>query len=150
MPTDTSPHSTRSKHFFYWVLWAGFLVFSLSGWVRLADVIYNWYWYTRFGIVPSPLYLALSGGVWGAVGVFPLIWMPFRRPWYRLVSLISALLYAVLFWLDRLLIVPARGEPNNDLFALLVTILLVVFVIIVIRPASEVQLFFTLPRSNKS
>lgn len=150
MPTNTSTRSTRPKPFFYWALWAGFLIFSLSGWVRMADVIYNWYWYTRFGVDPSPLYLAVSGGVWGVIGVFPLIWMALRRPWYRLVSLISALLYAILFWLDRLLIVPVRGAPDNDLFALPVTILLLIFVFIVIRPASEFQLLFTRLRGEKS
>jgi len=122
-----------------WVLYLGFAFFGLSGWVRMGYAIQNWYWLIFSGIQPGPLYMIVSGALWGLVGFAALAWMIFRRQWYRLVGLGAALFFAFTYWIDRLFIATGPGSSSNTPFAALMTILLLVYVALVLRPMSELR-----------
>jgi hypothetical protein len=120
-----------------WVLWLGFAYFALSGWVRMGYAIQNWYWLNSSGIRPGPLYLIISGGIWGLVGLAALVWIVFHWPWYRLAGLGTALFFALTYWIDRLFI--ATGGGGNTLFAAILTLLLLAYTFLVLRPLDELR-----------
>jgi hypothetical protein len=121
-----------------WFLWLGFVFFALNGWVRMGYAILNWYWLSFSAIQPGPLYLAITGGLWGLVGLIALAWTVLRWPWYRLVGQCAALLLAITYWIDRLFIATSP-EGSNTLFAVLLTILLLAYAALVLRPMGELR-----------
>jgi len=126
----------------YWVLYFGYALLGLYGWVCMGYAITHWYWLNYSGIHPGPLYLAVTGGVWGLVCTFSLVWIALRRPWYRLVGLGAALFLALTYWIDRLFIITNPGGSSNTLFATLFTLLLLAYVTLVLRPFTEVRSLF--------
>ncbi len=129
----------RARPLIFWVLWFGYAFFSLAGWVRLFDTVVDWYWLSFAGIHPGPLYLAITGLLWGTAGLVPLIWMWQRWPWARAAALIVALFFALTYWLDRLLFRTAFGSGGNALFALLITALALAYVYAALRPLDELR-----------
>ncbi len=119
---------------FRWFLWIGYAYLALSGWVRLADAIGSRSWLNFAGLRPGPLYLAITGGVWGVTGLGALLWMILRRPGYRLVGAGAALLFALTYWADRLFVATATGSSGNTIFAVLITILGLAYAALVLRP----------------
>jgi len=111
----------------------GFLVFAAAGWMRMIDSIADWYWLTLAGVSPGPLYLALTGALWGLVGGIALVWLVFRLPRLRLVSFSAAVLFAVSYWADRLF-VRNPETASNDVFAGVFTVILLGFAFWAIRP----------------
>ncbi len=118
----------------YWVLILGLVYLTIAGWVRMGYAIQSWYWLNFSGIHPGPLYLAISGGLWGLVGLIAVIWVILRRPGYRLLGMGAAVFFALTYWIDRLFIVTDPGGIRNNLFAALFTLLLLAFAILVLRP----------------
>jgi hypothetical protein len=122
----------------HWVLCLGFAIFALYGWARMGYAILNWYWLTFSGIHPGPLYIAVTGGLWGLAGLIALAWILLRLPWHRLVGLSAALFFVLTYWIDRLFIAADPGSSSNTLFAALFTLILLVYAILVLRPLGEI------------
>ncbi len=142
LPQPTrSPASARRSS--CWVamqngaLWAGFAYVALSGWVRLVTAITDWYWLNFAQIKPGPLYLAITGGLWGLAGMAALVWMILRLPGYRLVGLGAALFMALTYWIDRLFISTNPAGAGNTPFAILLTLLLLAYTALALRPLQE-------------
>lgn len=109
------------------VLILGFLVLSLYGWARLGYSLQSWYWLNFAGVHPGPAYLALTGGLWGLIGFVVSIWIYQGRAGYRLVGLAAALLMVLLYWADRIFFTRIVGAASNTLFAVLMTLFLLVY-----------------------
>ena len=111
------------------------------GWLRLITVLRQWSFLQNLSPAPPVVYLAITGLVWGVLGAF-LVWGLFLgRPWAPRLMQISALLYAVTYWLDRLLIADRSAITSRWPFAFGLTILLLVFTFWVLsRP--KVQHFY--------
>ena len=88
---------------------------------------------------PGPLYLAITGGLWGIVALAALLWIVLRRPWYRLVGISAALFFAITYWIDRLFISTHPGGAGNTPFAILLTLILLAYVALVLRPLSDLR-----------
>lgn len=101
----------------------------------LASIL-DWYWLDQAGITPGPLYLTISGAVWGLAGLAALVWLLFRLPWYRLVALGVALFIALTYWIDRLFV---AQNPQNLVFAAGFTLFCLAFAILVLKPMPEVR-----------
>jgi hypothetical protein len=79
---------------------------------------------------PGPIYIGISGAVWGLAGIF-LLWSIARgERWTRYALLIASGLYAAWIWVDRLF-VQAQMRSNWP-FALSMTIILLAFTIAVV------------------
>ena len=103
----------RKRSSWLWLLLAGYAVLSAYGWTRLVASITGWYWLSSVAeIRPGPLYLAISGGLWGAIGLAALVWVFLFRPHYRMVGMAAALLLALTYWIDRLF-VAQNGKDSN-------------------------------------
>ncbi len=117
-----------------WFMWIGYAYLALSGWVRMAYAIGSWGWLQFAGLRPGPLYLAITGGVWGMTGLAALVWMILRRPGYRLVGMGAALLFALTYWADRLFVATRTSASGNIIFAVLITILGLAYAALMLWP----------------
>jgi glucose dehydrogenase len=102
------------------LLW---MVLSLSAWgairsfaaLRWWDVLYE------FNASLGPLYLLITGVLWGVVGVF-LLWSIWSgKAWSRIEIIISMLLWLAEYWVERLFF---QSPRVNLPFALILSALL--------------------------
>jgi hypothetical protein len=124
---------------FTWVLFFGFAYFSIAGWMRLIDAVVDWAWLSYAGVWPGPLYLALTGGLWGIAGALAVIWLWLRRPWVRLACLGAALFLALSYWLDQWLVSSLNRGGNNLPFALGITLAGLGYTVLVLPPWNDLK-----------
>jgi hypothetical protein len=105
----------------------------------MVNAITNWYWLDFAQIRPGPLYLAVTGGLWGLAGLVALVWIVLRRPGFPLVGCGAALLFALTYWVDRLFISTHPDGTGNTPFAILLTLILLAYVILVLRPLPDLR-----------
>ena len=98
------------------VLWV-----TIHNGVRCGAAIGQWSALREFATPPGPLYIALTGLFWGLAGLPVLYGLYLGRPWARGATAAAVTLYAVYYWLDRLLVQSVPSRPNWP-FALAITI----------------------------
>lgn len=126
------------------------LVLSLSALnlVRFGSAIAQWNILEKFAPRPGALYILLTGLLWSLIG-FPLFLGLWRgKTWARQAILPTMAFYAVFYWFDRLYF-QNRATPNNWPFALIATIVLLIFAtIVIVHP--NTRLFFSVePESEE-
>jgi len=102
------------------LLW---MVLSLSGWgaLRLLAALRWWDVLYDFKSSLSPLYLFITGAIWGIAGVV-LLWSIWSgKAWARMAILASILLWLAEYWIERIFF--QLGRPNLP-FALILSALL--------------------------
>jgi hypothetical protein len=108
----------------------GVLTIACLNLLRLVLSLKEWQFLSSVESV-SPLYQALTGLLWAASG-FVLFWGLWRRkPWAPRAARWGALLYALYYWLDRLVLsgwLKSGQPPANLVFALSLTLILLAFV----------------------
>jgi hypothetical protein len=110
-----------------------FFLLAAAGWLRVQQTIEHWDLLAEWGIWPGPLYNALSGVAWGAVGL-PAAWgLWFRQKWAPRFIWIAALFYPAIFWLDRLLIAQSPEARTGWPFWLVATLLWLGYILVVLR-----------------
>jgi hypothetical protein len=124
-------------------LLAGYGLFSLNGWLRMIGSITHWDLLVLSNLSPGPVYLLLSGFLWGVVGLAALAWIARRRPYFRLVGLAAAGIFILTYWVDRLVVRNPETSLPNVLFAVLFTLLAVVYVLLALRPLGELKTMFS-------
>lgn len=104
------------------------LYVSATGLLRSVQSVLNWNFLA--GIIQiSPLYLAISGMVWGLAGLW-LAWGLWRgMAWSRWFSMVYFLAYLFYFWLDRILIPGSDLRNNNWMFNIGLQLLCLVLLI---------------------
>lgn len=135
-PQQSCPVSCGAR-----LLWLVFVLLSVSGWTRMADTIVRWEWLEYAGVLPGALYMAVTGGLWGAAGLFAAYYSLRARPWGRLVSLAVILFYIITYWIDRLFFAQASGRSTNTVFALLMTAAALLVSILILRPGTDLRQF---------
>lgn len=137
-PSSQSPVKHK-RTLWVWVLILGFLALSIYGWSRM---IYSWlnvYWLNFAGVRPGPVYLQMTGALWGLIGLIAVVWVYRQRNGFQVIGTIAALLMALMYWADRILYNRAGGSAPNTLFAVLMTILLLAYTGLVLRPFPELS-----------
>jgi len=117
------------------------LILTSLGWLRLSAVLQQWSFLESLSPAPPLVYLVISGLVWGVVGAI-MVWGLFLgRFWAPRLTQISAPLYAVFYWLDRLFIADPSAFTSRWPFAVGLTTLLLIYTFWVLsRP--KVQHFY--------
>ncbi len=103
-----------------------FLV-SATGWLRLQQAIIYWDKLVTYKMDVPPLYLAVSGAVFGIVMLLAAIWLWFGLPYYRSLTAVAVASFSLWYWIDRLTLTRNDSMQANWLFALLVTLFFWVF-----------------------
>ena len=125
-------HMLRRFHF--WLVWLSFALLSAAGWMRMVDSITDQYWLNLAGVVPGPVYLAITGALWGLMGLVAAFWLLVRPASGRAAASIIAAGIALTYWLDRLFVDQAPLAGSNAPFALLLTLFWLAAVAIALRP----------------
>lgn len=106
-----------------WMFVLGMAVFSAAGWMRMIDTLTDWYWLESVAAVsPGPLYLAITGGLWGVAALAAVIWVFLQLPRWRSGGLTMVVFIASTYWADRLLLTRAEDGLVNAGFSALLTI----------------------------
>jgi len=118
----------------FWVLWLAYVGVTIASWERMVKGIVDHYWLDLAGLFPGPVYIAITGGIWGVIGLVVVVWMATGRPGYRQVGFAAALFFAIFYWADRLLFSQPAGDRANIGFAILFTLFWLLFALSVLRP----------------
>lgn len=118
-----------------WVFIFAMALFSAAGWMRMIDSLNDWYWLDQVAAVaPGPLYLAITGGLWGVAGLVAAVWVFLRLPRWRSGGLAMVVFIASTYWADRLLLTRAEDGFVNAGFSALLTILGVGLALLLLWP----------------
>jgi hypothetical protein len=120
---ETPKVKRHPRSILFWISVALFLGFSFLGWLRLQQSIVNWQWLVSIGVTPGPLYLAITGGLWGVAGLAAGIGLWLRWPWARLVAKIAVIFLVISYWADRLAFSRAGDDQANLVFAIIVSLI---------------------------
>ncbi len=116
------------RTFELWVLVLILLVGSLEGFLRLQAAIYTWSVLAGIGITPGPLYLAISGAIWGLALLVSAAGLFFRQRWAAWYTRIAAVALALAYWIDRLAFTRSAVAQANWPFMAGVTVFFLAFV----------------------
>ncbi len=106
------------------ILW---LLLACAGGLRLVGAVANWGLLLELGVQPGPVYLAVSGGVFGLLGLL-LAWGFWKGfPWAGLAGRVAAFFYPLAYWLERLAFSRSPEAWSNWPFAAGVTLLWLAF-----------------------
>lgn len=120
------------------LLW---MVLSLSAWglIRLFAALRWWDVLYEFNASLSPLYLSITGAVWGIAGVF-LLWSIWSgKTWSRRAILASVVLWLAEYWIERVFF----QAPRANLTFALVSSALLLAVTFAITLNRHTRIFFT-------
>ncbi len=126
----------------------GFLLLGVMGWLRVGQALPLWRILESLQVWPGPLYLVVSGAVWGLFGLVAavVVWIGFR--WARSFTIAAALLLALSYWFDRLFLVQSDAARANLPFALIMTVVLLVFTFATLRGDPRFQTIPLTPISS--
>ena len=103
------------------------LYLSIAGWSRMVLALGTRSLLEQVGAAPDPVSFAAGGALWGILGLAGAILLFVRRPAARWALFGLELFLALTYWLDRLVFTRSAAALANWPFALLATILLLLF-----------------------
>ncbi len=103
------------------------LIISVSNLIRLIQTTRLWDFVSEVVYI-HPLYLVISGLVWGFLGV-TLVWGLWKAErWSVLLAKIGAIAYLIYLWIDRLLIRTYQAGKGNHVYALIISVIVLVWI----------------------
>lgn len=124
---NSTPINRPGRSFELKVLIVGLLVVSLASWLRLRLAVLNWEFLPELGAAASPLYLALSAGVWGLLSLACAVGLYFRQAWAPNLTRLTCVLLTAWYWVERLSLTQSDLSAQNWPFALGFTLAILVF-----------------------
>ncbi len=140
MRSDLSPQRP-GRTIELWVLVLMLLVGAVDGFLRLQAAVYAWSVLAGIGITPGPLYLAISGALWGLALLAAAGGLFFRQRWAPRYTRITAVVLALAYWIDRLAFTHAADAQVNWPFMAGVTIFILAFVFSVLSLDRQKRFF---------
>jgi hypothetical protein len=105
------------------------IVLWIASWngLRLGEAVFFWNTLRVYGA--SPLYIAISAGVWLIIGIL-LAWSLWqRKAWGRIALICASAGYSAWYWFDRLVLQEPRA---NWRFVLAVNIIILLLIITIL------------------
>lgn len=94
------------------------LALSVSGWLRLEQSLARWGALSQAGLLPGPLYLAITGALAGLAGLVAGIALWRRTHTAPGLTLVVWVGWIIWLWVDRLWIARSSAALNNWPFLL--------------------------------
>jgi hypothetical protein len=110
-----------------------FLYLSVMGWARTQQAVQDWDLLNKFGAQPGALYQALSGGLWGILGLSAITLLYINKQWARSVVFILSAVIAASYWLDYFALRRNLVDTINWPFGLVVTLVGLLYCAWVVR-----------------
>lgn len=141
MKSKTAIDKRRKRPFILWVLCLLFIALAVLGWIRVQQAIQSWALEESLLGQFLPLYLTISGGLWGIAAIPATIGLFMRFQRARAITWGAALFYPLTYWLEKILLVKSPTGFTNWLFDVGVTILWLLLVgVVLYLPASQAYL----------
>ncbi len=129
------------RTFELWMLVIILLVGALEGFLRLQAAVYSWSALSGIGISTGPLYLAISGVVWGFAMLVAAFGLFFRQRWAAAYTRIAAVVLALAYWIDRLAFTRSADAQANWPFMVGLTAFFLAFVFSVLSLDRQKRFF---------
>jgi hypothetical protein len=97
--------------------------------IRLIQSVKQWALLKEILPFP-PLYLTIIGSFWFVVSVLILWGITRRKSWTIRLIQVATILYILIFWIDRSWLAVLESRVTNDLFAVIATLFLGIFVLV--------------------
>ncbi len=110
------------------ILAIGWIVTAILSGLRFHQALSYWGMLLSLGEPVLPLSLAVSGVIWAVVGLVCAIGLWFKHIWAAWLSVCSAVLFSIWYWLDRMLLTRSEVAQVNLVFAILTTVM-VLFIV---------------------
>ena len=110
----------------------GFLIISGLGWARLYEVIRLWDIFGAYSAENLLIYIAVSGGLLGLIGLCAAAGLLSRCRWAPNAARACAILCSGWYWLDRLLLAESPTADTNLPFVAALNFLVLIFTFIVL------------------
>ncbi len=125
--TNNNHHHPKRPFSVTFLTWVVLIITSLN-WLQLVEVIRRWEFLRSLDPAPPVIYLAITGLVWGLLGIC-LVWGLFLgRSWAPWLMQVISVIYTAYYWLDRLFFADFSAIANRWSFTLGLTITLLVFI----------------------
>jgi len=113
------------------------LIVAVMNLIRLSQSLADWK--LLAALLPvSPAYLAVTGLVWGVLGLLAAWRLWQGQIWARWFGLGFMILFSAYYWVDRLILPGYPGRNANWLFSAVMNILLIAFSVwILARPKAK-------------
>lgn len=136
--TSASPRDNQTRSSF-WIklLIAGLLASALAGFLRGIQSIHEWSWLQYLGIVPGPLYLAVTGFVWGSLALAAGIALWMKKGWSYRFARSSVFILILTSWLDRLFFTRFEGAWTNLPFSIGMSAAALAYTLVVLAKKSS-------------
>lgn len=134
----SNPQNVNKRPWLVVALCVAILFTSLIHILKMSQALAHWDVLKSLPLSVSPLYLALHGFLWGAVGLAAVYVLWQGYPWARIITLILAFLYSLWFWIDLLWVKAPEIFHTRWPFNLILTLLGLGFVAVTLCvPASR-------------
>jgi hypothetical protein len=122
------------------LLCAVVLIVSVMNLVRLGQSLASWNFLETL-LPVSPAYLAVTGLVWGVLGLL-LAWRLWQgQAWARWFGLAFIIAFSIYYWIDRLFLPGYPGRNFNWLFSAAMNILLIALSVWILTRAKAKKFF---------
>ena len=116
------------------------LIVAMMNLIRLSQSLANWGFLTL--LLPfHPVYLAVTGLVWGALAVLVALRLWQGKAWARGFSLLFIILYSACSWVERVLLSGYPGRNANWPFSLGLNLLLILLSVWILNRPQAKQFF---------
>lgn len=107
------------------------LIFTAWNGLRLYETILYWEILQKYNSQPGPYYLISASLIWLISGLFILFGLLYRKTIHViLITKITAILYAVWYWIDRIFI---QKTQTIILFPLIMTCIMLLFTLLILN-----------------
>jgi len=117
----TRYHALKKRSIVLIILSVVTLFLSIFGWLRFAEGLLGWQFLREIGPAVLPLYLQLSGLIWGITGIAAAVGIWFRQRWALILLACGSGIFTLWYWLDRILLSTDRDANSNWIFSLVMT-----------------------------
>jgi len=103
--------------------------FAFLGFARVRGALLSWNYLFASGVRSHPLYLVISGALWGIIGSAVFILLVIKHPLARLAILICLASLSLGYWLERFIFYVSEMKFSHWQIPLFINAALAIFVV---------------------